>query len=886
MRLTVDGQVLEVRSGTLLHALNDAGITVPSLCDDRRLVPYGECRMCLVHVDGHAQPVAACLTRIVSDMSVTTRSKDLEAARHGLLAMVARHYPPDAVASAPDEPFHVLLGRYGVEPSGVDVPERRDGSHPCIAIDMNRCIDCFRCVRICDEVQGQFAWQLIGRGADTRVVPSGADNLAASACVSCGACVDTCPTGALEDRPIVEEGAPTSWTRTTCPYCGVGCELLVGTRDDRLVTAVPAQDAPVNRGHACVKGRYGHGFVHSHDRVTEPMMRETDGWRTASWDEAIDAVASSFRFALERCGPPSVGVLGSARATNEDNYVLQKFARVVLGTNNVDCCARVCHAPSAAGLRAVFGTGAATNSFADIEEARTIVVCGANPTENHPVVGARIKQAVRAGASLVVIDPRRIELAAYADVHLRPEPGANVAVLNAIAAAIVDEQLVDTDFVRDRVHGYHDYVAFISTFLPERVAPDLGLDPADIRAAARLYAMNTPAMIMHGLGVTEHAQGTDGVVCVANLALLTGNVGRPGSGVNPLRGQNNVQGAAHMGCEPDFLTGFAPVGAAPWFADLWGAPVPDTTGLDAMEMLDAAIAGDLRSLWVVGWDIRQTQPNATLTERALANLDTLIVQDLFMNETARQHATIFLPACSTFEKDGTFMNGERRVQRVRTVLAPAGKSRPDWDIVCAVAAAMGHAHRFAFSDPEQIWDEIRAVWPAGTGMSYPRLDTPGGLQWPCPTDNHPGTTILHTGGFATGDMHATLHLVSSEANPEQADPEYPLILITGRTLELFNAGTMTRRALTNALRSTDTLELAADDAAAHSLADGDRVEIESRYGTATLTVRVTDTMRAGQCFASFSDPATDLNRVTGPYRDRVTNTPQYKCTLVRIQPAH
>jgi len=886
VRITVDGRTVDVPEGlTLLHALATVGTEVPSLCDDARLAPYGECRMCLVHVDDREQPVAACLTPVVAQMTVTTRSDDLESTRRGLLEMLAEHYPADSIAARPDEPFHALLERYEVRPRGIDVAERHDDTHACIVIDMNRCIDCFRCVRICDEVQGQFAWQLSGRGADTRVVPSGADTLAASACVSCGACVDTCPTGALEDRPVVELGRPTRWTRTTCPYCGVGCELLVGTRDDRVVTAVPALDAPVNHGHACVKGRYAHGFVHADDRVLQPMVRGADGWRTVPWQEAIGAVVDGFRRALDQSGPSTVGVLGSARATNEDNYVLQKFARLVLGTNNVDCCARVCHAPSAAGLRLAFGTGAATNSFADIDDARTILVCGANVTENHPVVGSRVKQAARRGAALIVIDPRRIELAEHADVHLRPHPGTNVLLLNAIAAAILDENLVDVEFVHDRVDGLDEFAASTSRFLPELVADECSVDPIDIRVAARLYATRRPAMIFHGLGVTEHTQGTDGVVCLANLALLTGNVGRSGSGVNPLRGQNNVQGAAHMGCEPDFLTGFVPVDSAPWFADVWGAPVPAAKGLDAMEMLDAAVGGTLRALWVVGWDIRQTQPNATMTERALSNLDTLVVQDLFLNETARRHATVFLPVCSTFEKDGTFMNGERRVQRVRKVIEPLGDARPDWDVVCAVARAFGHGEQFAFSEPEQIWNEIRAVWPPGAGMSYARLDAPGGLQWPCPSEQHPGTARLHENGFAALGTRATLRFVAQAAPAERPDPEYPLVLITGRALEQFNAGTMTRRSLANALRPTDTLDLAPSDAIALGVEDGERVEVTSRYGSASIRVRVSAAMRAGECFATFSDPEMDLNRVTGPHRDRVTNTPEYKRTMVRVRPA-
>jgi formate dehydrogenase major subunit len=886
MRITVDGAEHEVLPTTILRALRPIGIELPSLCDDERLEPNGSCRMCLVRVEGHQQPVAACATPVAAGMVIETAPADIEALRRGVLEMSARHYPGAAIEHAPDEPFHALLNRFGVPAThGDGDPARRDDTHPCIVIDMNRCIDCFRCVRICDEVQGQFAWQIAERGPTTHVAPSGAATLRGSPCVACGACVDTCPTGALEDRPIAVLGKPTRFTRTTCPYCGVGCELLVGARDERIVTAIPALDAPVNRGHACVKGRYAHGFVSASDRVSHPMVRDDDGWRRVSWNDAIAAVVRGFRHALDRCGPPGVGVFGSARATNEDNYVLQKFARVVLGTNNVDCCARVCHAPSAAGLRLAFGTGAATSSFADIEQAGAILVCGANVTENHPVVGARIKQAARRGASLIVIDPRRIELAQYATVHLRPTPGSNVALLNAMAATIIDEGLIDRTFLEDRVENYADFAAFVADYAPERTVVTCGVPARDIRAAARVYATHGPAMIFHGLGVTEQHQGTDGVVTLANLALLTGNVGRAGTGVNPLRGQNNVQGSAHMGCEPDFLTGFAPVHDAARFATVWRAPVPDTDGLDAMQMLDAAELGTLRALWVVGWDILQTQPNMNATERALAHLDTLVVQDLFFNETARRFATVFLPACSTFEKDGTFMNGERRVQRVRRVIPPVGDSRADWEIVCALARALDHGDGFEFSGPSEIWDEIRAVWPAGAGMSYPRLDAPGGLQWPCPDEQHPGTTILHAEGFAALGRTTQLHAVEQLASPEAPDPSYPLLLVTGRGLDQFNAGTMTRRSLTDELHPTDTLDLAADDAAAIGVDDGHLVEVASRYGTATLPARVTAEVEPGTCFTTFSDPDREVNRLTGPHRDPVTNTPAYKRTMVRVRRA-
>ncbi|MGZ6896781.1 MAG: formate dehydrogenase subunit alpha [Acidimicrobiia bacterium] len=884
VRIEVDGSSVELAEGVpLLHALQRAGIDVPSLCDDGRLKPYGECRMCLVRVDGQSQPVASCATLVRPGMVIQTAPADIEAARAGVLRMLARHYPPDAVLSDPDEAFHRLLRRYEVDATGNDVAELRDDSHPCIAIDMNRCIDCFRCVRICDEVQGQFAWQIAGRGADTHVVPSGADSLVDSPCVSCGACVDSCPTGALEDRSVVQMGLPSRWTRTTCSYCGVGCELHVGTRDDRIVTCVPARDAPVNRGHLCVKGRYAHGFVHASDRATAPMVRDAAGWRTVTWDDAIHTVVQRFRDVGDRFGPNALGVLASARATNEDNYVLQKFARVVLRTNNVDGCARVCHSPSAAALGAIFGTGAATNSFDDIEAAATILVCGANPTENHPIVGARIKQAARRGAALIVIDPRCIEVTEYATMHLRPRPGTNVLVLNAMSATVIEEGLVDEAFARQRVDGLDEFGRHVARYAPELVADRCGVDATDLRAAARLYATNRPSMALHGLGITEHTQGTDGVTCIANLALLTGNVGRPGCGVNPLRGQNNVQGSAHMGCEPHHLTGYAPLTDAARFEARWGATLPRAEGLDAMQMLDAAREGTVRALWVVGWDILQTQPNMTETDAALADLDALVVQDLFINETARAHATIFLPACSSFEKDGTFMNGERRIQRVRRALEPIGDSKPDWEITCLVARAMGRGDAFAFTGPNDIWEEIRSVWPGGAGVDYKRLEAPGGLQWPCPDDNHPGTRILHTSLFGALGPVATLRSIDYCATPESTDHEYEHVLVTGRTLEQFNAGTMTRRSLTEAMHPTDVLEISPTDAATLGIDDGDMVRLTSRYGTVVLPARVTGRVSPGELFTSFSDPAAEVNRLTGRHRDPITNTPEYKVTAVHLE---
>ncbi len=888
LSLTINGRRLECAEGTtILAAARAAGIDVPTLCHDDRLVPIGSCRMCLVDVKGAPKPMSACTTPVVDGMDIEMHSPAIEQTRRGVLQMLARHYPASVktgvnASPAVSKSFHQLLDTYAVAPDGP--PEASatalDASHPYIQVDMSRCVKCFRCVRICDEVQGQGVWHVRNRGLATAIHATGG-TLAASPCVSCGACVDTCPTGAIEDKRVLALQPPTAWTRTVCPYCGVGCELEVGTRDGQIITARPAHDAAVNRGHACVKGRYAFAFVHAHDRVTTPLLRDQGHWRESTWREAVLQTARQLREIIARYGQNAVGLLGSARATNEEAYLTQKFARVVIGTNNVDCCARVCHAPSAAGLKSMLGNGAATNSFDDIERAATILLVGANATESHPVIGARIKQAARRGAQLIVVDPRQVELADYAMAHLALRPGTNLALLNAMAHVIVTERLFDSAFVEAHVDGWNAYRAFIGTWTPERAAEICGVAAESIRQAARLYAEHRPAMTLHGLGVTEHTQGTDSVCALVNLALLTGNVGVPGSGVNPLRGQNNVQGAAHMGCDPGTLTGGVPVEPVPLrFEQTWGLTLPRDPGLTLLDMIDAAIAGRLKALWVIGYDILLTNPAAARTRAALESLDLLIVQDLFLSQTASL-AHVFLPATSSFEKTGTFMNAERRVQRIRRAIDPVGQSRPDWQIMCDVAAAMGYGNEFDYDSPEQIWDEIRNVWPAARGMSGKRLDA-GGLQWPCPAEDHPGTPILYEDGFPAG--RARLQGIEYRPSPELTGEGYPFLLITGRTLAQFNAATMTNRTPNRELRPTDLLDISPSDAAWLGVTTGDLVRVASRYGSAMVTVNLSEAMQPGQVFATFHTSDVFLNQITGDHRDRV-GTPEYKVTAVRIDPS-
>ena len=884
IKAAINGITFEFEDNiSILDACRSIQLDIPTLCNDTRLKPIGSCRMCLVQVDGRPHPLTSCNTVLSDGMVISTHTPALEHERAMLLRMLAKDHPADAFHLFPYKDFHLLATKYGLTETDFDgghQSELLDDSHPYIHVDMSQCILCFRCVRICDELQGQFVWQVFNRGQETRIVPDSGTTLAESSCVSCGACVDTCPTGALEDKSTLQRGVATQWTRTTCPYCGTGCEMNVGTRDNQLVSITPVLDAPVNKGHLCVKGRYAFDFVSAKDRIAAPMIRNNGEWQDVSWNEAISYTADRLQRIGHEFGPDSVAILGSARGTNEENYLVQKFARLVIGTNNVDCCARVCHTPTAAAMKLMLGTGAATNSYHDIEKARTILICGANATENHPIVGARIKQAALNGANLIVIDPRKIELAQYAAIHLQPRPGTNIPLLNALAYTIIEELLFDAQFANERVSEWSEFREFIKQFAPEQVEPICGVTANVIRKAARLYAVNKPSMCFHGLGVTEHTQGTEGVMCLVNLALVTGNIGKPGTGINPLRGQNNVQGAAHMGCDPGVLTGSVSLNdAKEQFEKYWGAPLAHKRGLNMLEMMDAAAARDLKALWAIGYDIALTNADTSSTEHALRCLDFVVVQDMFLNETARQFGNVFLPVASSFERDGTFMNAERRIQRIRKAIDPVGQSKPDWEIICALAKAMGKGQFFDYGSVEEIWNEVRLVWSAGRGITYKRLED-GGLQWPCPDEDHPGTEVMHSESFPLGK--AALRRIPYRPTKEAVDEEFPFLLITGRTLYQFNAGTMTMRTPNAELRATDLLDVSVKDAERLRLHNGEKVRVRSRYGEATLPIRITSTVRPGELFATFHTTEVFLNRVTSPYRDRYVKSPEYKVTAVKI----
>ncbi len=888
LQVTINGQSHQLTEGlTINEALRSLGIEIPTLCHDDRVDPYGSCRTCAVEVKGINALVTACNTQLRDGMEISTHSPAVEGVRKTLFGLLAKDYPAEAVAAFPDKQFHRYLNQYGVKAGGSrtapppDVPFMQDASHPYINVDMSQCVTCYRCVRICEEVQGQFVWKAWNRGDETRILPTRGETMLDGGCVSCGACVDTCPSGALEDLTVLARGVPTEWTKTICSYCGTGCEVNVGTRDGKITTIRPSE-GPSNHGHTCVKGRYAFDYVYAEERITSPMIRREGQWVDVSWDEVISYIATRLKAIIAKDGPDSIGVLSSARGTNEENFVAQKFARVVLGTNNIDCCARVCHSPTAAAMKMTLGTGAATNSLDEIAIAQTLLVCGANPTEGHPVTGARIKQAARHGANLIVIDPRVIELCEFATLHLQLRPGTNVVLFNAMGAAIVEEGLVDEEFLRTRITEFEEYKKFIADFIPEKAELICGVPAAKIRAAARMYATAKPALSVHGLGMTEHIQGTEGIMALVNLALLTGNIGKPGTGINPLRGQNNVQGAPHMGCEPKLLAGYIPIEEArAQVESMWHVPIPTHPGLNMIDMLTAATDGKLKAMWAIGYDIVMTNPNTHETRRAMDQLDLVIVQDLFLNATAREFGDVFLPAASSFEKDGTFMNGERRIQRVRGAAKPQGLARSDWEIVCAVAKAMGHGGNFAYRTAEEIWNEVRSLWPEGSGISYARLDAVGGLQWPCFDEGAPGTPILHVDEFTHGKTTA-LRRIEFVPPPHLLSKEFPFLLTTGRNLYQYNAATQTSRTPNNGLYRTDFLQICPVDAARLGLESGEIVRLSSEQGSADLPVQISDHVQPGEVYTTFHNTRVFLNQITTSQRDRYTKTPEYKVTAVNI----
>jgi len=880
----IDNRLYSFKAGmTILELLQNNAIEIPALCHDDRLHPASTCRSCLVKIEGEPHMHPSCSTPLTNGMKIETTSAAIEEYRKGVFSMMAENYPQSAVTAFPQKEFHYWLKKYNLIESLPNIVEtEKDNSNPYIQIDLSKCILCRKCIQICDDVQGQFVWHMIQRGDKEQVVYDSAALFNQSACVSCGACADTCPTGAIEDKNTIQFGAPDKTTRSVCAYCGVGCEINVGTKNDKIIGIHPVINSPVSKGHLCVKGRYAWNYNQAKDRMTQPMIRKNGEWKNVSWEEVFDFCAKKLKAISVQYGPDSIGIIGSARATNEENYLIQKFARAVIGTNNIENCARVCHQPTAKAMSMMLGTGAATNSFDDIEKAKTILLSGTNTTEGHPIVGARIKQAVLKGANLIVIDPRKIEIAKYAKYHLQLKLGTNIPLYNAMANVIIEENLIDSEFIKNRVEGFEAFKKHVLEWTPERAAKICQIDPQLIREAARLYATASPAMSFHGLGLTEHIQGTESVMALVSLALITGNIGKPGSGINPLRGQNNVQGAAVMGCEPGSYTGLASVvKERTRFETLWNTNLPESKGLTLPEMIDAAAIGKLKSMWIVGFDVYLTLPEANYSDKAFNNLDLLIVQDMFLTETAKKHANVFLPVASSFEKEGTFMNSERRIQKIRKSVSPPDGVKNDWEIICAMAEKMDKKELFNYTSPEEIWNEIRLAWKAVFGITYQRIEKKG-IQWPCPDLNHPGTEILHQKNFPIGDK-AKLFQIEYNPTPEQTSESFPFILTTGRELYHFNSGTMTYRTDNKKITPSDFLHIHPDDASEIQLKEGEQVTIHSKYGNAVLQVKIDDTIRKGECFSTFNNNEVFVNKITGPFRDKYVQTPEYKITAVRIE---
>lgn len=885
MQLTINGRWITAQPGdTIYTAAARAGIAIPSLCASAHLAPYGSCRLCVAEIEGMKGLHATCSMPVRDGMVVRTEGEQLTRHRRTLVELYLSERPQGQLLQALADwakAYGVTEVRY---PAGAEREPVRDESSPFFTFDNQRCISCARCVRACDEIQPAFAIAMVGAGFAIRPAWGGLDGqegIASSTCVSCGACVKECPTGALTEKTVLRDGPPTSHVRTTCGYCGVGCAFDAGLRDGRVVSMVPADDGPSNHGHACLKGRFGWTYTYAEDRVRTPLLRDGTGWKAIDWEPALDLVARSFSRIKDQAGPDAMAAISSSRGTNEENYLFGKFIRCVMGTNHIDNCARVCHSATVTGMMETLGASAATNSIRDLDEAKLILVVGANPTESHPVIGAKLIQLARRGLPLIVIDPRRTDIARAATLHLQLRPGTNVALLNGLGHVIAAEGLLDRAFIEQRTEGIEDWLATVKEYPPEMVERVTGVPAEDIRRAARRYAASGASLSVHGLGVTEHRWGSHGVIALCNLALATGNVGRPGTGINPLRGQNNVQGASDSGCLPTFFTGYQrlddPDVAARHLA-LTGRPLPSARGMKIPDMWDAALEGRLKGLWIIGYDVAQTDPNLKKVREALSRLEFLVVQDLFVSQTA-QFAHVLLPGASFLEKDGTFTNLERRIQRIRKAVEPPNGIRPDWQVVCDVSTRMGYPMRYRH--PSEIMDEMAALTPMLAGVSYERLEKADALQWPVPDQQHPGTGLMHRERFARGKGR----FVAVDYLPpgEQPTEDYPFVLVTGRLLEHYNCGAQTRRTGIIELVDSDVLEMHPDDVAQLQLRDGQLVRLVSARSTAVLPVKPSDRVRRGELFTSFHFPGTDLNSLLSSSADESSKCPEYKVSTVRVE---
>jgi formate dehydrogenase major subunit len=900
--LTIDGQRITVAEGaSIMRAAMEVGNAIPKLCATDSVEAYGSCRLCLVEIEGRNGTPASCTTPVMDGMVVKTQTPRLKQLRKGVMELYISDHPLDCLTCAANGDCELqtqagVVGlrdvRYGYEGAN-HLVSKKDESNPYFTYDPSKCIVCSRCVRACEEVQGTFALTISGRGFDSRVSAGMNEPFLQSECVSCGACVQACPTATLQEKSIIEIGTPEHSVVTTCAYCGVGCTFKAEMRGDELVRMVPYKDGKANHGHSCVKGRFAYGYAMHKERILKPMIRAkiTDPWREVSWEEAIEHTASEFKRIQAKYGRSAIGGITSSRCTNEETYLVQKLVRAAFGNNNVDTCARVCHSPTGYGLKTTYGTSAGTQDFDSVEQADVILVIGANPTDGHPVFASRMKKRLRQGARLIVADPRRIDLVksphVRADFHLPLKPGTNVALVTAIAHVIVTEDLVDHAFVRERadLDTFNDWAAFVAEerHSPEATETITGVPANLLRGAARLYATGGNGAIYYGLGVTEHSQGTTTVMAIANLAMATGNIGREGVGVNPLRGQNNVQGSCDMGSFPHEYPGYRHVShdaTRELYEKIWNVPLDPEPGLRIPNMLDAAVDGTFMGLYVQGEDIAQSDPDAKHVIGGLKAMECVVVQDLFLNETAN-YAHVFLPGCSFLEKDGTFTNAERRIQRVRKVMAPKN-GYADWEITLMIARAMGYAMDYAH--PSEIMDEVAATTPSFAGVSFGKLDQLGSIQWPCNEEAPEGTPTMHIGAFVRGKGN----FVITEYLPtdEKVGPRFPLLLTTGRILSQYNVGAQTRRTENSRWHEEDRLEIHPVDAEDRGVRDGDWVTLRSRAGETALRALITDRVAPGVVYTTFHHPNTQANVITTDFSDWATNCPEYKVTAVQVAPSN
>jgi len=898
--LTIDDREVTVAAGTsVMRAAIEAGVNVPKLCATDSLEPFGSCRLCLVEIEGRRGYPASCTTPVEAGMRVATQTPRLQELRRNVMELYISDHPLDCLTCPANgncelQDMAGVVGlrevRYGFDGAN-HLKDQKDESNPYFTYDPSKCIVCNRCVRACEETQGTFALTIAARGFDSRVAASENVPFMDSECVSCGACVAACPTATLMEKSVTVLGQAEHSVVTTCAYCGVGCAFKAEMKGSQVVRMVPYRNGQANEGHACVKGRFAWGYATHKDRITKPMIRAkiTDPWREVSWDEAISYAASEFKRIQAKYGRDSIGGITSSRCTNEETYLVQKLVRAAFGNNNVDTCARVCHSPTGYGLKTTLGESAGTQTFASVAHSDVIVVIGANPTDGHPVFASRLKRRVREGAKLIVADPRRIDLVdgphLKADYHLPLRPGTNVALINALAHVVVTEHLVAEAFVAERCEPvsfaqWREFVAREENS-PEATEAVTGVPAADVRAAARLYATGGNAAIYYGLGVTEHAQGSTMVMGIANLAMATGNVGREGVGVNPLRGQNNVQGSCDMGSFPHELPGYRHVGGdavRTQFEAAWHVALQAEPGLRIPNMFDAALDGTFLGLYCQGEDIVQSDPDTQHVAAALSAMECIVVQDIFLNETAK-YAHVFLPGSSFLEKDGTFTNAERRISRVRRVMPPmAGFA--DWEVTLKLSKALGYEMDYAH--PGEIMDEIARLTPTFEGVSYALIDELGSVQWPCNAQAPEGTPTMHVDEFVRGK--GKFVITKFVASDEKVTRRFPLLLTTGRILSQYNVGAQTRRTENVRWHDEDRLELHPHDAEERGVKTGDWVGIESRAGTTVLRALVTERMQPGVVYTTFHFPESGANVITTDSSDWATNCPEYKVTAVQVMP--